>query len=101
MSELGVDGNVINRYGAVSGEVAEAMASGCRVLSGADFGIGITGIAGPGGGSAEKPVGLVYIGVDFGCRVDVKRHVFSHSRGHIRLRAALTALNMLRLGMYD
>jgi nicotinamide-nucleotide amidase len=101
INELGVDDIVIKKCGAVSAEVAEAMATGCRIRSGADFGIGITGIAGPGGGSSEKPVGLVYIGVDFGGRVEVKRHVFSHSRGHIRLRAALTALNMLRLGMHD
>ena len=66
INELGVDEGVIERNGAVSEEVAGAMARGCRVRSGADFGIGITGIAGPGGGSEEKPVGLVYIGVDFG-----------------------------------
>ena len=101
ISELGVERGVIEKCGAVSGEVAGAMARGCRLRSGADFGIGITGIAGPGGGSEEKPVGLVYIAVDFGRRVEVKRYVFSHSRGHIRLRAALTALNMLRLGMND
>jgi nicotinamide-nucleotide amidase len=98
ISELGVDRAIIEEYGAVSEEVSRAMAAGCRVRSGADFGIGITGIAGPGGGSEEKPVGLVYIVVDFGGRVEVKRCVFSHSRGYIRMRAALTALNMLRVG---
>ena len=101
INELGVDEGVIERNGAVSEEVAGAMARGSRARSGADFGIGITGIAGPGGGSDEKPVGLVYIGVDFGESVEIKRYIFSHSREHIRRRAALTALNMLRLGMDD
>ena len=101
INELGVEEGVIEEYGAVSEQVAWAMAAGCRVCSGADFGVGITGIAGPGGGSEEKPVGLVYIGVDFGGRIEIKRYVFSHSREHIRRRAALTALNILRLGMDD
>jgi nicotinamide-nucleotide amidase len=99
INELGVEEGVIEEYGAVSEEVAGAMARGCRIRSGADFGIGITGIAGPGGGSEEKPVGLVYIGLDFGESVEIKGYIFSHSREHIRLRAALTALNILRLGM--
>ena len=101
INELGVDEDVIKEYGAVSEKVAGAMATGCKVRSGADIGIGITGIAGPGGGSEEKPVGLVYIGVDFGERVEIKRYIFSHSRANIRRRAAFTALNILRLGMDD
>lgn len=101
INELGVEEGVIREYGAVSEEVAGAMARGCRLRSGADFGIGITGIAGPGGGSEEKPVGLVYIGVDFGESVEIKRYIFSHSREHIRERASLSALNMVRLGMRD
>ena len=58
---LGVDADVLNRDGAVSAVVAEQMASGARRSCGADIGIGITGVAGPGGGSASKPVGLIYV----------------------------------------
>ncbi len=62
---LGVSMDAIRQYGEVSEEVACQMADGVRCLSGADIGIGITGIAGPGGGSAEKPVGLVYFAVSY------------------------------------
>ena len=95
--ELGVDRILLEKFGAVSEEVAAAMAKGARTKADTDFAIGVTGIAGPGGGTEQKPVGLVYIAVDGGGRPDVQRHVFSHHREHIRYRAALTALNMLRL----
>ena len=102
-SELGVDLSLIERHGAVSEQVALAMAVQARSRSGADIGIGVTGIAGPDGESAEKPVGLVYIAVSFADidevqieRDEVVRKVFSHSRGHIRRCAALTAINMVR-----
>ena len=94
--ELGVDADLIERYGAVSAEVADALAVGVCRKGGSDFGIGITGIAGPGGGSEQKPVGLVYIGVNSGNKSRVERYFFSHTREHIRRRAALTSLNMLR-----
>lgn len=97
--ELGVKQKTIAEYGAVSEQVAAAMASGARKKSGGNFGIGITGIAGPVGGIHEKPVGLVYIGIDFEDSVEVSRYVFSHSREYIRLRSALTALNLVRLAM--
>jgi nicotinamide-nucleotide amidase len=97
MRELGVDAGLIEEYGAVSAEVARAMARGARDKADSDFAIGVTGIAGPGGGTDQKPVGLVYIAVDGPGRLDVARHIFSHSRGHIRYRTALTALNILRL----
>ncbi len=97
VSELGVDRILIDKCGAVSEEVARAMAEGARVRAEADFAIGVTGIAGPGGGTDEKPVGLVYIAVAGAGRLDVEHHIFSHSRGHIRYRTALAALNMLRL----
>jgi nicotinamide-nucleotide amidase len=99
VSQLGVDKCVIDAYGAVSEEVAVAMAKGARQRSGADFGVGVTGIAGPGGGSEQKPVGLVYVCVDFEGRILAKRSIFSGNRGQVRLRTALTALNMVRLGM--
>lgn len=63
-SVLGVRPETLMRYGAVSPQTAREMATGVRRLAGADIGISTTGIAGPGGGSAEKPVGLVYIAVD-------------------------------------
>jgi nicotinamide-nucleotide amidase len=103
-SELKVDMALIDKHGAVSSQVAEAMALGARLRSRADIGIGVTGIAGPGGESAEKPVGLVYIGLSYadkdGVRIGkdvVLRNIFSHSRGHIRRCSALTALNAVRL----
>jgi nicotinamide-nucleotide amidase len=96
-TELGVPANLIDKYGAVSEQVAAAMAQGGRRKAGTDFAIGITGIAGPAGGSEQKPVGLVYISVDSenGCRTE--RYIFSHDRNFIRLRTAQTALNVLRL----
>lgn len=96
-SELNVPAELIEKYGAVSEEVASAMAIGARKKAGTDFAIAITGIAGPAGGSEQKPVGLVYISIDSedGCRTG--RFVFSHDRESIRLRAAQTAINMLRL----
>ena len=95
--ELGVPSDLIEKHGAVSEQVAEAMARGAKKNAGTDFAIGITGIAGPTGGSEQKPVGLVYIslGSDNGC--ETRRFVISGDRELIRLRAAQTALNMLRL----
>ena len=95
--EVGVDKGLIEKHGAVSEEVARAMAKGAREKGGTDFAIGVTGIAGPGGGTDQKPVGLVYIAVDGLGRLDVRRYIFLHSRGHIRYRTALAALNILRL----
>jgi nicotinamide-nucleotide amidase len=96
-SELGVGADLIEKYGAVSEQVACAMAQGARKKAGTDFAIGITGIAGPGGATEQKPVGLVYISVDFDDECETKRCLFSRDRAFIRLRAAQTALNMLRL----
>jgi nicotinamide-nucleotide amidase len=95
--ELGVPAELIEKHGAVSEQVAEAMARGARRRAGADFAIGITGIAGPGGGSEQKPAGLVYISVDSEQGCETKRCLFTHNRRFVRLRAAQTALNMLRL----
>ena len=95
--ELGIDKGLIEKHGAVSEEVACAMAKGAREKAGTDFGIGVTGIAGPGGGAKQKPIGLVYIAVDTVGQRDVQRYIFPHLREHIRLRASLAALNMLRL----
>ena len=96
-SELGVPAKLIEEHGAVSEQVARAMAQGARKKAATDFAVGITGIAGPSGGSEQKPVGLVYISVDSASGCETKRFTFSHDRATIRLRAAQTALNMLRL----
>jgi len=97
ISELGVPADLIQEYGAVSEQVAESMARAARKKAGTDYAVGITGIAGPAGGSEQKPVGLVYIGVDSENGCDTKRCLFSGNRRFIRLRAAQTVLNILRL----
>jgi nicotinamide-nucleotide amidase len=96
-SELGVSAELIAEHGAVSEQVGEAMARGARRRAGTDFAIGITGIAGPGGGTEQKPAGLVYVSVDSDRGCETKRCLFTHSRRFVRLRSAQTALNMLRL----
>jgi len=96
-SELAVPADLIEKYGAVSEQVALAMAQGARAKARTDFAIGITGIAGPAGGTEQKPVGLVYISVDSHNGCDTKSCLFSGDRRFIRLRAAQTALNILRL----
>jgi len=97
-AQLDVPEGLIVEHGAVSEPVARAMAVGAAQKSGANTTIGITGIAGPGGGTDLKPVGLVYIAVyvDGDCNVYEFRFP-PHSRHIVRVRAALTALNLLRL----
>jgi len=97
ISELGIPADVIDKHGAVSEQAAQAMAQHARKKADTDFAIAITGIAGPAGGTEQKPVGLVYISVDSDSGYETKRFIFSHDRKSIRLRAALTAINMLRL----
>lgn len=98
---LRIDEELIKEKGAVSHEVAEAMACGVRQLSGCDYGIGITGIAGPDGGSEEKPVGLVYIGLAAKDYCQVKRFTFKGGREAVRVLAAKTALDWLRREAVD
>lgn len=93
VKRLGVDPALIEAHGAVSEEVARAMALGAARTSGASVGIAVTGIAGPAGGTPTKPVGLCYMAV--GERVESK--VFSGDRSTVKERAAAYALNMLRL----
>jgi competence/damage-inducible protein CinA-like protein len=93
---LGIPEKLIEEHGAVSEEVATAMARGIRELAGSTFGIGITGIAGPGGGTAEKPVGLVYIALSEEARVSARKFVFPGDRQFIRTLAVNAALDMIR-----
>jgi nicotinamide-nucleotide amidase len=96
-SLAGVDPALIERVGAVSPEVAEALASGARTRLGADVGVGITGIAGPGGATAEKPVGLVCLSVSGpGDAVLTRSVTLPGSRADVRDRAATVALHMIR-----
>jgi nicotinamide-nucleotide amidase len=92
---LGVPAAAIEQFGAVSAETAEAMARGIRRVYETDLGISVTGIAGPGGGSAEKPVGLVYFGLASGNAVTTERRLFHGSRSDIRRRSVTAALQMI------
>lgn len=93
---LGVPGELIRSHGAVSEPVAAAMAEGARRRFGADWAVGITGIAGPTGGTADKPVGLVFIALAGAAGTKVHRHVFGGTREIVRQRAAFAGLNHLR-----
>lgn len=93
---LGVPRELLAAHGAVSREVAEAMAAGVRERLNADLGVSITGVAGPGGGSAEKPVGLVYIGLATADRVFATENHFIGIRQDVRRRSTQVALQMVR-----
>jgi len=81
---LGLSPTLLRKYGAVSAECATAMARHARQIANADVGLAITGIAGPTGGSKAKPVGLVYIALTHGKKLQVKRFVFKGSRAQVR-----------------
>lgn len=93
---LGVEEETLRRHGAVSPETAAAMAEGARRVSGADFGLSTTGIAGPGGGSAEKPVGLVYVALagEDGTKTSAGR--YPGPRDRVKFQAVQRALDLLR-----
>jgi nicotinamide-nucleotide amidase len=93
---LGVPEATLATHGAVSEETARAMLHGLTTRLGVEAGVAVTGIAGPGGGSAEKPVGLVYIGSIVDGETQVERHQFSGDRESIRGRTIMRALNQLR-----
>lgn len=92
---LGVSGEILKDFGAVSSETAKAMASGIRKAANATFGLAATGIAGPGGGSAEKPVGLVYIAIAGPKGIEVSRFRFDGDRAGIKAKTAEAALAWL------
>jgi nicotinamide-nucleotide amidase len=93
---LGVEPILILEHGAVSAPVAEAMAEGVRKRTGTDFGLSVTGIAGPGGGSVEKPVGLVYIALADDLTTQHRKLMLPGDRNLVRWRASQAALDLLR-----
>ena len=95
--QLGVEEELIEQYGAVSAQVASAMCQGVCQMTNAELGISITGVAGPTGGTEEKPVGTVWIACSFQGEVKAKQFCFSGTRNQIRRRASQSALQMLRL----
>ena len=96
---LKVPHETLETYGAVSEETARAMAEGAARAAGTDAAVSITGIAGPGGGTPEKPVGLIYVGVYMKGRTEVVRLMLTKSRNENRDMTVVTALNMLRLSL--
>lgn len=92
---LGVKASTLREYGAVSVATAEEMAGGVKKRLKTDLGVAITGIAGPSGGSAKKPVGTVFIGVAVKDTVYVKKFLFAGERGTIKRLSAENALSML------
>lgn len=100
---LGVDPALLETHGAVSAQVARAMASGARDRFATDLAASVTGIAGPEGGSPAKPVGLTYLGVADGLGADVRRVVWTGDRAANRLDSAVAALELLleRIGADD
>jgi nicotinamide-nucleotide amidase len=96
VDSLAVGEDILEAHGAVSREVAEAMATGVRRLAGTDLGLSTTGIAGPSGATKTKPVGLVYVGLAHPGGCVVSEQVFPGSREAVKLRAAIHALNMIR-----
>ena len=93
---LGVKNETLDKYGAVSEETAREMAIGIAKTAGTDVSIVTTGIAGPGGGTEEKPVGLVYVGVYVQGEVTIQKCIFNGNRSRVRLQATMTGLDMLR-----
>ncbi|MBQ0128357.1 MAG: nicotinamide-nucleotide amidohydrolase family protein [bacterium] len=93
---LGVPKQVIDEFGVVSQQVVEAMAEGVRRVYGADYGLASTGVAGPGGGTEENPVGTVWLGVATPDGVISKRFNFGNSRENVIERATVMAYEMLR-----
>ncbi len=92
---LGVHQETLREHGAVSAETAREMAEGVRQALGADVGLAVTGIAGPGGGSPEKPVGLVFVALATPDGVWVERHLWQWDRRTNKIASAEAALNLL------
>lgn len=98
---LGVKKSTLQKYGAVSEECAYEMAKGAASNTKSDVGVAITGIAGPDGGTDDKPVGLVYIGVAIGKKVVVKKNLFSGNRQEVREKSVSMAFAVLRESLLE
>jgi nicotinamide-nucleotide amidase len=100
---LGVEADLIGQHGAVSAPVAEAMAANCRRISGTDFALSATGIAGPTGATPAKPMGLVYVALAEAAKTVVKELRLGETlmRAEVRDRTAKAALNLLRLRLLE
>ncbi|MCT4606785.1 MAG: competence/damage-inducible protein A [Marinisporobacter sp.] len=96
IEELGVNPETLKKYGAVSEETAREMALGLKRVTGSEVCLSVTGIAGPGGGTEEKPVGLVYIGLAYGENIVCNKYNIFGDRNRIRNYTSMLALNMIR-----
>ena len=96
MDLLGVPAGMLAQYGAVSEEVAGAMAEGARAATGADYALAVSGVAGPDGGTADKPVGLVYVACCGPRRTRVVRGLYPGDRASVRDYSVSAALHLLR-----
>jgi len=96
VKNLHIPAKIIEQHGAVSQEVAQLMAENIRLKSGADLGLATTGIAGPGGGTPNKPVGLVFVALATSSETTVSRNLFLGSREQVKFQASQKALDMLR-----
>ena len=101
VNQLGVSEQILERFGAVSEECAREMAAGCRRLFNTDYALSITGIAGPDGGTDDKPVGTTWIGLSSVHATYAQRFLFGADREINRSRAADNALEMLRREILD
>jgi nicotinamide-nucleotide amidase len=99
IDQLGIDPAILASMGAVSEEAARSMAAGARRKSNADVSVAITGIAGPDGGTPEKPVGLVFIAIDGAAGTRVRRCFFPGERARVRVQTVQAALEMVRRGL--
>ena len=98
---LGVPQELLDLHGAVSAPVAEAMAIGCRERMKTDLAVSTTGLAGPGGGTPDKPIGLVYVGLAWDGGVSSASFSWAGTRTEVQSRTAKMALNVVRLRLLD
>ena len=95
VAALGVSWDTLNRFGAVSEETVREMARGARERFGATIGLAVTGIAGPGGGTADKPVGLTYFGLADAKQVMIEKHIWKGNRIEVKEQSAQAALEFV------
>ena len=98
---LDLNSNILAEYGAVSSESAKQMAENVKNLFGTSYGLSVTGIAGPSGGTKEKPVGIAYVGLAGVNNISVKKFIFGTYREHNKIRTSQAALNMLRKKLFN